>query len=152
MSGEDEAQGGRVREESSALDEVLVLGTLGAVDAIDHLISQPRLKAGLKGDRGTLLGAGGTRSLDHEIGVLLSVVPDTLATGALESLFNFKFKHFRGALAGLGNLLSLLHLIQEVSKVLTGVLLLSGLELFMVFANESLEQLRSDSFLVEFVF
>jgi hypothetical protein len=139
LTCEDNTQRSRVGQESSALEEVLGFAALGTVHSIDHSVSEPSLKAGIQSDRGSFLSAGGTRSLDHQVSVLLFLVFHSMAHSAFESLFNFKFEYVSGLLSTLGDFLSLLHLVQKMCEVFTRVLLLASLEIFMVATNVSFE-------------
>jgi hypothetical protein len=81
----------------------------------------------------------------------LGSVFDFIAPHALKLFLELELEDLAW-ISSLSNLLCLHNFLKDVLEIFSGILLLSGLELWMILSNQSFENGRADSILIEFLF
>ena len=141
----------RVRDESLSLAVGRLLSAR-AIQALDSSVGEECVKACIQGDWGALLRLGRDRDRNEQELLLLPIILDCVASHALESLLELEGKHVLRILPRACFLLAKEHPLEEMSEVLSAVLLLASLELLVSFPDEAFEDCGSDTVLVELVF
>ena len=139
-----------VSQESVALRVGRRLCTDGAVHAVDLMLGEESLEAGIYVYLRPLFDRRCHRGYQGQRVVAIRIVLDFLTLDTLQSLLHFELED-EARVARLRLLLGLHDLIEEILVVLSGILLLACLELWVALAHQVLENGGPDAILIVFV-
>lgn len=140
-----------ISHESFAVGDVRLSVAGTASKVLDDGLCEGRVEAGVESDLSAWLRVRRNRNRDQKALVRDFVVFDAIAGQALESLLDLVREGIVRILSRLELLLVQHELLKDVREVLPCVLLLPRLKLFVILADERLEDGWPDSILVEFV-